>query len=294
MTSVTHSRWPLYVLLGAAGALALGRACAWQRRQQGQHRRRHDEIRELDGRWWDVNGQRMHARVATDSARNARLPLVLVHGLGVSGAYFVPAAQRLATEFDVYVPDLPGHGLSHTPAVQPDIAGLAQALVDWMDAAGLARVALVGHSMGCQVAVQAALRNPGRIDRMVLIAPAPDPAARTAVQQAGRLIMGGVFERPSLFPHVLKDYWRIGSRFLPEFRHMLAYPIEAKLPEIGVPVMLIRGEHDFIAPQAWLDEAARLLRAPSQVVIPYWGHAVQFSGAEQVAGAMRSFLAAGV
>jgi 2-hydroxy-6-oxonona-2,4-dienedioate hydrolase len=293
MTSVTHSRWPLYVLLGAAGALALGRACAGQRRQRRQHRRRSDENRKLDGRWWDVNGQRMHARVATDSARTARLPLVLVHGLGVSGTYFVPAAQRLATEFDVYVPDLPGHGLSHTPAVQPDITGLAQALVDWMDAAGLAQVALVGHSMGCQVAVEAALRHPGRVDRLVLIAPVPDPAARTAVQQASRLIIGGVFERPSLIPHVLKDYWRIGSRFLPELRHMLAYPIEAKLPEIGVPVMLIRGEHDFIAPQAWLDEAARLLRSSSRVTIPYWGHAVQFSGAEQVTGAMRCFLAAG-
>jgi pimeloyl-ACP methyl ester carboxylesterase len=284
-----QNRWPLYVLLGAGGALALVRAYTQQRRQR---QLRSGEIRELRSLWWTINGQHTHARVALDPARTATLPLVLVHGLGVSGSYFVPAAERLATEFNVYVPDLPGHGLSDTPCVQPDIPGLAQELVNWMDAAGLARVALVSHSMGCQVAIEVALRYPERIDRLVLIAPVPDPAARKAFQQVGRLAMGSFFERPSLIMLVFKDYLRIGSRFFPEFRHMLAYPMEAKLPEIEVPVMLVRGEHDAVAPQAWLEEAATLSRASPAIVIPYWGHAVHYSGADQVTAAMRSFLAA--
>lgn len=209
-----------------------------------------DEIRELRSLWWKVNGQHTHARVGLDLDRSATLPLVLVHGLGVSGSYFIPAAQQLAAEFDVYVPDLPRHGLSDTPSVQLDIPGLAEALVDWMDAPGLARVALVDHSMGCQVAIEAALRHSQRIDRLVLIAPVPDPAARSAFQQVCRLAIGSVFERPLLILHVFKDYLRIGRLFFPEFRHMLAYLIEAKMPEIGVPFMLVRGEHDAIAPQA--------------------------------------------
>jgi pimeloyl-ACP methyl ester carboxylesterase len=162
-----------------------------------------------------------------------------------------------------------------------------------MDSAGLTSVALVGHSKGCQIAVEAALRHPERIDRLVLIAPVPDPAARNAVRQVTRLAIGSAFERPSLILHVLKDYLRIGRRFLPEFRHMLAYPIEAKLPKIEVPVMLVRGERDAIAPQAWLEAAATLLRSPPVVVIPYWGHAVQYSGADEITAAMSSFLAAG-
>jgi 2-hydroxy-6-oxonona-2,4-dienedioate hydrolase len=122
--------------------------------------------------------------------------------------------------------------------------------------------------MGCQVAIEAALRRPERIDRLVLIAPVPDPAARNAFQQVGRLAMGSVFGRPSLTLRVRRDYSRIGSRFFPKFRHMLAYPIEAKLPEIGVPVMLVRRERDAISPQARLEEAATLLRAPPVVVFP--------------------------
>lgn len=46
------------------------------------------------------------------------------------------------------------------------------------------------------------------------------------------------------------------------------YPIKAKLPKVGVPVMLERGEHGVITPQAWLEEAATLLCAPPVIVIP--------------------------
>jgi len=290
MTKAINWRSPLYALLGAGAALALHHA------RSRHHRRRqlqHGQIRELQSIRSTVNGQQMHARVATGAARQAALPVVMIHGLGVSGSYFIPAAQRLATEFDVYVPDLPGHGLSDTPEVQPDIAGLAQALIDWMDCTGIARACLVGHSMGCQIAVELALRHPGRIGRLVLIAPVPDPAARSILQQCGRFAMGSIFERPSLVPQVIKDYLRMGSRFVPEFHDMLAYPIEAKLPDIAAPIMLIRGERDAIAPQTWLDDAARLLRATPPVVIARWGHAVHYSGAAEVTESIRPFLGGG-
>lgn len=244
----------------------------------------------LHSQWWKVGGCDMHVRAAAGAGGNAGVPLVLVHGLGVSGAYFMPAAKRLATAFDVYVPDLPGHGLSGTPASPPDIAGYAQALVDWMDSAGLARAALVGHSMGCQTVVEAALRHPGRIDRLVLIAPVADPAARSSVRQFGRLVASSVYESPSLIPQVLKDYLRVGRRIVPELQSMLAYPIEAKLPEVRVPAMLVRGEHDAIAPQAWIDEAARLLRAAPAAVVAGRSHAVHYSAPDEVAEAMRAFL----
>jgi hypothetical protein len=54
--------------------------------------------------------------------------------MGVSSSYFVPAAERLATEFDVYVHDIPAPGPSDTSDVQPDIPRLAEALVNWMNA----------------------------------------------------------------------------------------------------------------------------------------------------------------
>lgn len=283
MTTATRRRWA-YALLGTGAVLALHHAYVWRRsgQQVGDHL-----LRSL---WWQVDGLSMHARVANDAAAPAAPPVVLVHGLGVSGAYFVPAAQQLAADFTVYVPDLPGHGLSATPAAPPDIAGLAQALIAWMDSADIVEASLVGHSMGCQIVVEAALRHPERVVRLVLIAPVSDPAARSIPQQLGRLARSSIFERLALVPQVIKDYLRVGIRIIPELRSTLIYPIEAKLPKVRAPVMLIRGERDAIAPQAWVDEAARLLHAPVHV-IPRWSHAVHYSAPTEVVAAMRPFLA---
>src|SRR5438874_13805662 len=62
---------------------------------------------QLKGVWTTVNGRAMYARVWTGSAPGAT-PMVLVHGLGVSGRYLLPTAVRLVPFHPVYVPDLPG------------------------------------------------------------------------------------------------------------------------------------------------------------------------------------------
>jgi 2-hydroxy-6-oxonona-2,4-dienedioate hydrolase len=77
---------------------------------------------------------------------------------------------------------------------------------------------------------------------------------------------------------------------VPKFRFMLEDPIEDNLPKVAVPSMVVRGKKDPIAPQHWIDEAARLLRTDRVVVIPGWGHAVQYSAPTQLIDAIRPFL----
>lgn len=71
---------------------------------------------------------------------------------------------------------------------------------------------------------------------------------------------------------------------------MLRDRIETKLPALTVPVMLVRGGNDAIAPRAWLDRAARLAGADRLAVIPWWGHAVQYSAPERLVRTIRPFL----
>lgn len=246
----------------------------------------------LRSMWRDIEGIRMHARVSTAGSSHSAPPLILVHGFAVSGTYWVPVAKRLAASLSVYVPDLPGHGKSETPCTPLDVPALARALVAWMDAAGIRRASLVGHSMGCQVAVEAALRFPERVDRLVLIGPTVDPYARDVVKQLQRLLISSMHERPSLFLHLLKDFIRIGRRLLPELHFLMQDRIESKLPRLTMPVMLVRGELDALVPQRWLHQAARLLRTQRIAEIPAWGHAVHYSAAEQVSQAIRPFLEA--
>ena len=66
--------------------------------------------------WTTVRGWRMHARVAVQPPGRDTAAMVLVHGVGVSGRYLLPTAERLARRYPTYVPDLPGFGRSDKPA----------------------------------------------------------------------------------------------------------------------------------------------------------------------------------
>lgn len=276
----------------AAGIVALGMAAGWRRASaRERHRRiRGGEIGQLESLWTRVGGCRMHARASVGAVVPRAAPVVLVHGFGVSSAYFVPTAERLAVEFDVYAPDLPGHGKSDTPCEPLDIPQLADCLVAWMDAMGLRRVSLVGNSMGCQIAVDTAVRYPDRLDRLVLLGPTADPQGRTIFAQAVRLIAAAPYERLSLNAILFADYVRMGVRLIPEFRFMLRDKIEEKLPHVAVRVMLVRGGKDAIVPQRWIDEVARLVGADDVAIIPEWGHAVNYSAARQLTSAIVPFL----
>ncbi len=97
-------------------------------------------------------------------------PIVLLHGLADSHRTWRLAAPALATRFRVVMPDLPGHGLSGRPDAPYTLEWYADTLVAWLDAAGIDRASLVGHSYGGGVAQWMALRARARIDRLVLVA----------------------------------------------------------------------------------------------------------------------------
>lgn len=259
-------------------------------RVRRRHLLRQGAIRHLDHIRLEVEHERIFARCAITAERKDQVPVVFVHGWGISSAYFIPTAERLATEFDVYVPDLPGHGWSSTPKQPLDVPSLARALVTWLDTMGIERAVLVGHSMGCQIVVEAAVRHASRVERLILIGPTTDPAARRLGSQFGRMLLSGQHERSSLRQYLLRDYLRMNRRLKPELHAMLKDEIEAKLPEITQPVLLVRGEKDHIVPQRWIEEMAQLIGDARIEVIPGWGHAVQYSAADELVPLLRLFL----
>lgn len=237
-----------------------------------------------------VNGRRMHARVSGGQAAGGP-PIVLVHGLVVSGRYMVPLLEELARSHAVYAPDLPGFGRSEGPAHAPDVAGLADALAAWMRAVGLRKAALVGNSMGCQVIVELTLRHPELVERVVLQGPTMDPRARSAPRQIGRLLIDTTREPPSLTAIEGLDLLRAGViRSWRTFRHALKDPIEEKLPRVSVPALVVHCSRDRISPQSWAEEVARLLPDGRLVVLPGTAHAANYAAPTEFARAIRSFL----
>ena len=279
--------------------VGLGAGVAWSMSRWVRGRRerkcllRAGAIRRVPSTWYRVDGIRIHARVSEGTPKPGPDPVILIHGLGVSSTYFTPSAERLASRFTVFAPDLPGHGRSAANSFPPNVEDLAQFALRWMSAAGISRASIVGHSMGCQIAIEMAIREPGRISRLVLAAPTPDPHARTVADQFWRLLVGTLYERTALTLIVLKDYLRMGTRFIPEFYAMLRYPTENKLPLVTVPTVVIRGENDPVVPQRWAEAAASLLGNDRVFVIPGWGHAIQYSAAPQFVRAITPFLSGG-
>lgn len=239
----------------------------------------------------------MHARVggpdrSVTGPGPAHAPsIVLVHGLVISSLYMVPTAVRLAPYFPVLAPDLPGFGLSEKPHAVLSIRGLADALAEWMDALGLARVVLVGNSLGCQVIADLALRHGDRVAAAVLAGPTMDPHARTAPRQIGRWLVDWTHEPPSLAAAHAVDYRRAGvRRAWRTFRHALADRVEEKLPALAAPTLVVRGSRDPIVPQRWAEEAGALLPLGRLHVIPGGPHVVNYTSADAFAGVVHDFV----
>lgn len=83
------------------------------------------------------------------------------------------AAPGLTDAFEVITFDFPGHGTAPVSSEEVTIAGLSDALAQWLDDAGLAHVHLGGISLGGIVAQDFASRYPDRVDRLVLIDTTP-------------------------------------------------------------------------------------------------------------------------
>ncbi len=258
---------------------------------EGKRAAMNEEDQRLASVWVEVGGLRMHARAATDAALGVVLPVVLVHGLVVSSRYMIPLAERLAERTHVYAPDLPGFGLSDHPVRPLDIAGLADALAGWMHATGLARAVLIGNSMGCQVIAELALRYPALVDRAVLIGPTTDRHGRHVLAQLRRLLAAAPYEAPGLLGVQVRDTWSAGLReTLATARYAIDDRIEAKLPALTLPVLVVSGEHDPLAPPRWAAELAGLLPHGQLHILAGGGHALNYSAPDQLLEIVAPFL----
>lgn len=245
-----------------------------------------------------LDGSGMAARRATIAGIRgyARIdgsgpPVVLVHGLAVSSRYFAPLIRELARTRTVIAPDLPGYGRSQTPTRPLGIPELADALDEWLEVAGVVPAPLVANSLGCQVAVDLAVRRPQRVSRLVLLGPTMDPSAPTILRQAARLVLDTLREPPGLRVAETIDYLRMGPRrTIATARLALADPFAEKARRVPHPALVVRSGRDAIISQAWAERVARALPDGRLAVIPGEPHAAHWSAAREVARVVEEFL----
>ena len=130
-----------------------------------------------------IDGRRSYA-YSGGKAFDASLPcVVFIHGALNDHSVWTLLARWFAHHgHAVLALDLPGHGRSAGPPLAD-----AQALADWvlalLDAAGVRKAALVGHSMGSLIALEAAGRAPERVERLVMLGTAVPMKVSDALMQ---------------------------------------------------------------------------------------------------------------
>lgn len=203
-------------------------------------------------------------------------PLVMLHGWSMSGAVFHEVATALSSDFQVFCPDLCGHGWSD-PADHYSLSLFADDISDWIDTLELPRPALLGWSLGGQVVMHLAKHARSRVSRLLLISTTPcfcqkegwlhglpQTQVRTMDRQLKRAYLktlGDFFDLQFAEEQLsaarrkeLLDFAVRASR-LPEAEDCMATldilateDIRALLSGIDCPVMVMHGTRDQIIP----------------------------------------------
>ena len=217
--------------------------------------------------------------------------IVLLHGIGMTHRTFQDLQPLMAAEFSVISLDLPGFGVTRKPPRPFAVDDHAQAVDEALDRLGVGTRILVGHSMGCQFAVEQAILHPDEVAGNVLVAPVVYTERRTLPAQARDLALDTLREPPRANARVLIDYAKCGlSWYLVTLKAMFDYDTEARLRLVGCDVIIVRGEHDPVVREEWCRRLAGIAVHATLVTVQGQAHVVPLTAPQSVIEAVRTLL----
>ena len=238
-----------------------------------------------------VNGQMVRYRAVGDGP-----PVLLVHGLGGSPRWWNRTTQALAEAHRVILPELPGFGFGLRFGAERVPFRLAEApdvLAGLMDRLGISGARLVGHSLGALACAGVAARAPGRVDRLVLIAPPVRTAASGLLGNAlpaARTILG--LPLAAALTVATDIAVRSPLTLLRAAGELLVGEHAAELARILVPTLLVWGARDVLVPTSGAAELAAAMPRCQLRVIPGAGHVPMLDRPAELTRELENFLAA--
>lgn len=240
------------------------------------------------GRMQQIGDTRWHVQESTAQPRNHTPTVVFVPGLG-EGDYMAPHGRLLAREWRVVIPDMPGFGHTRGPRRLRTTDEFAQALHGFLDATLDRPAHVIGSSFGAQIAAAAAQRG-APIERLVLVSPTYDAAARTVAGQLWRWLPTMVVEPPTLAIGLTKSYLHCGVRTpVLAFFAGLRDSAEERLAHVAQPVLVVRGSRDRIVSPQWSRQLVDAAEHGRLAEIDGFAHTLDYAAPRQLADVVAPF-----
>jgi poly(3-hydroxyalkanoate) depolymerase len=258
-----------------------------------------------------VGGQQL--RVAVRPGDRARVPLLLINGIGASLDLLQPFVDELEPSVGVIRFDVPGVGGSPLPVVPYRFTGLCRMISRMLSELGYASVDVLGISWGGGVAQHLAAFQPARCRRLVLVSTATGALmvpARPAVlarmmtprryldrrylERVAPILYGGTARTdPQRVTTAMHDHSRVGSPrgYLYQLTAGLGWTSLPFLPLLRQPTLIVSGDDDPIIPLANARLMHRLI-PNSRLHVYHGGHLGLVTEAAELAPVVDAFLAA--
>ena len=236
-------------------------------------------------------------------------PLLLLHGYTDSSRVWTILAPYLE-DHRILIPDQRGHGASSAPSCCYAMSDFAEDARLFLDALGVERAAVVGHSMGSMVAQVLAAEHPQRVTRIALIGSTALPAVRRGdwlwtnvmalrepiVANTEFLAEFGPASSPTPVDAELRRWYEPEIAATPPYvwrgvlRELLDVPVGRHAPDVRAPVLILSGGRDELFPAE--HHAALVAAYPgSQAhVFPALGHNLILERPEEVGPRLAAFL----
>ena len=257
-----------------------------------------------------VDGRQVYAATGGRTFDAGKSAMVFLHGAGMDHTVWQLPARSFAWHgHAVLAPDLPGHGRSEGPAL-----GSVAAMAAWagrlLDAAGVREAALVGHSMGGAIALEAAAAMGERITRVALLGTAAAipvhrdllAAAREQPDTAYRMMTAWAFgARAKMGGNPAPGLWMTGAAmalFARNAAGLLAADLDAcnawktgaeAARKLRCPSLVLLGANDIMPPTRTGRELAALIAGSRTVTIEDCGHMMQAEAPDAVLDALLGF-----
>ncbi len=215
-----------------------------------------------------------HGKV-TYRAQGSGPPLLLVHGLSGSVAWWRRNIRDFARHFTVYTVELAGYGTNRAwrPLRIQAAAGCLGALIASLSNG---RAHVVAHSMGGHICTYLAAHYPDRIDRLVLAA-ASGLLRSDIFRMALKLPAATWYGQLDFVPTLARDALRAGPvNLLLGSLDILSDDVSETLASIIAPTLLIWGEKDVLVPPALGEAAQQAIPNARLVIIKGAGHNVMW------------------